>query len=106
VDVLIAVEVEAIVVEVDAIVDAHTIQPHSIAFQNAHAVVGAAREEDIAYLQIPAAIKDGEVRTLAVALGAVAARTGVVALAGVKELSLAVDGSGTFDGDVLGVHGI
>src|SRR5262249_26033704 len=106
VDVLAAVDVEAVVVEVDAIVDAHAVEAHVAAFENAHAVVGAAGAEDVADGQIPTAVEDRQMRAVDVPFGAIPARAGVVALAGVKEVALAIDGALPLDRDVLGIGGI
>src|SRR5262249_2298669 len=105
VDVLGAVDVEAVIVEVDAIVDADAVQLHVTAFQDAHAVVGAAREEDVADREIAAAVEDAEVGPLGVAFGAVAARAGIVAAAGEELVAVTVDGPAAFDGDVVCVDG-
>src|ERR1019366_6519617 len=48
----------------DAVMDAHSVQAHVTAFQQAHAVVRRARQKNVAHQQVAAAVEDCQVRPL------------------------------------------
>src|SRR5262249_17936022 len=106
VDVLIAVDMKTVVVEVDAVMDANAVQLYVTAFEQANAVVSGTGQKNIAHDHIAATIEDGQVRTVAVSFGGVAAGTGVVALARIEKLTLSVDRARAFDRQVFGIHGV
>ena len=103
---LIAVEMKAVVVEVDAIMDSNTIDLHVTAFEHSHAVICAAGEEHVAQREPRAAIEDRKVRAIAITQGSVPTRARIVAFAGIELVAMAVDCATPFNGDVLGIRGV
>ena len=101
-DVLAADEVEAVVVLVDAVVDADAVELHVAALEDADGVIGAVVEEDVADAEVLALMKEQVIGPV----GAAEARRAASPAARAAELrALAVDRAGAFDGDVLGVDG-
>jgi len=95
-------EMEAVVIAVHAVVDANAVKLHERALDDAHRVVGAGLEKDVADGEVSALVEEQVVRPV-VAAAAGGRRD---AAAGAMELSaLSINGAGAFDGDVIGFHG-
>lgn len=102
VNVLATDEVEAVVVAIDAVVDAKALHPDEITLDDSNGVEGAGNEKNIANTKILAAIEEKMIRTLAAA----SSRRRRNAAAGAAKLcALAVNGSRTFNVDIFGIDG-
>ena len=91
---------KSVVVEDDAIVDAHAVNENKTAMQNAAAMITAVAKKRVAQAKVRALVKHEQVRARPPGFF-----FAVVLRAGQKFLALAVNGAGAFDGDILGVGG-
>src|SRR5262245_44243593 len=104
-DPLSAVDMKPVVVQVDTVVNADTVQVYALALQDARAMIGAGGQEDVPDAQIMAAIEDHQMRALKVAFSGILSGAGIVSFARKEFCPIAVNGSQSFNGDVLGVRG-
>ena len=104
--ILVAVQVEPVVVHVYAVVDPYAVEPHITALQNARAMIRAPGQKDVAHQQVFAAVEHAQLRPLGVACRAILPRAGVVAVTREEFITLSVDGATAFHGYVLRFRGI
>src|SRR5262245_17299369 len=96
-------EVKAVIVAVDAVVDAQAIQFDIPALNHPDGMIGAGGKEDIAHGEVAAAV---EQQVIGPVVAADPSRRENVTAGTVKLRTLPVDGSQPFDESVFGVDGI
>src|SRR5581483_4670216 len=101
--VLTADEVEAIVVAVDTVVDIDAAHMNAPRLDDAHAVIGAVEQIDVAYTEVFAAVEQEMVGTV---MPAQSARRNCAPLRRVKLDSLAIDRPRAFNRDIGRIHRI
>jgi hypothetical protein len=93
---------ETVVVAVDAVVDVDPVHVDAAAFDHTDTMVGAVEQRDVADRQVLATVaKD----VIGAPVAAESAGRWAAVNGGMKLCSLAVDGSGTFDGHFLCIDG-
>lgn len=97
---LCADEVKAVVVVIDAVVDAYSIELYILTLNDADGMEGALIQKYVAHGQVLATMKEQMIRTLR---AAASGGRGNAALRTAELRALAVDGARSFDGDVLGI---
>src|SRR5262249_19192698 len=77
VNVLAAVDVTPVVVEVPAVINPHPVQSHAPALENARAVVRAGGKENVSHQQILAAVEDQQMWALVIPFGGILSGAGI-----------------------------
>ena len=95
---------KAVVVQVDAVINADSFEINAIALKDAGAMVRTGRKKDLPNHKIPATMKNQEMWTLKITLGGILPGPGHVSFAGEKLRPVSIDGPRTFDRDVVGVR--
>jgi len=95
---------KAVVVEVNAIMDANRIEIHTVTLENASAVISASRQKHVANPKVRAAVENQKMWALRITLGGVLTWTSHVATTSEKFCAIAVDCARPFDTNVLSVR--